>query len=460
LFIVTSSHCLSALSPINGQILTQFCPNIEIPSSLLSPAFLSKREFRLNQIFAHPEKISYNKPFPILAGSMKDLEGTETEIPFILFISIQNRLISFNELKPILSFPHSGGHDGVNGGVLTSPLARQQESYFVYSFDPVTALFTLTTLSPLSTVPSTSFILDLTKNFPSSASSSYSHSLHMVSSTGQAVIHICSQPSLLSTLTHPSPSQTCVLIGIQSSQSALKAQVLHSCSGPHVSVIYEEDLSILKSGSVKNILCLSSAASSDEVEKGEMTIQLTLVTPPSSPTSAQYTLTQSSFTSALLPSSSSSLSHLSFTTYLSKSTNSDLVSQPTIKLFLQTSPGLLMLFQQGRGVRWTREESLTRVRHGIILDNTAAVLETEGLTSLPSLQKRLKMQFEDLKMKLFSFQTSFESIPLTVSSLVHENLPPQLAASLMPSFRPQKKAVDVNVDLFGFNKISVQLTSR
>jgi hypothetical protein len=30
----------------------------------------------------------------------------------------------------------------------------------------------------------------------------------------------------------------------------------------------------------------------------------------------------------------------------------------------------------------------------------------------------------------------------------------------MPSFRPQKKAVDVNVDLFGFNKISVQLTSR
>jgi hypothetical protein len=497
LFILTSSQCLYALSPINGHILTRFCPNDEIPTSLTIPSLPStispshSREFILSHLFPHPEKVAYNKPFPILAGSIllerEDLEETasKTEIEFILYMTVTNRMISFTEMK-FISYPthtEENKSDGINrvaslviaatsssSTSSSSSLTYQQQKFFFYSFDSTTTLFNLitseTSIGAGDTVVST---LNLSTSFATtSSSSSFTHSLHMMS-TGQSVVHICSSPQSIST----SSSQSCVIIGIDFSSSkdtprSLIAQVLHTCRGHHVSVVYESDLSVSKSGSMKNILCVSfspSSTSSDE-------IQLTLITPPSSSSSSssnQFTVTHSSLTVTALPSllsssSSSSLSHLSYSTYLSKSltdssSSSSSSSSTLIKLFLQTSSGQLFLFQQGRGLRWSRDESLARVRQGVILDNTA-ILDNQGLTTIPSFHRRLELQLEDLKSKLFSLQTSFQSIPHTISSLVHESLPPHLAASLMPSFRPQKKEVDVNVDLFGFNKISIQLTSR
>lgn len=418
-------NCFFAISPLQGQIVSQLCPNIEIPSSLVTPVITNK-DFRLSHVISHPEPVPYNKPYPILSGSLEASSGKE-KLDFVLSISIGNRAVSLVEIATLPTEKHD-----VN---TKSRIGYQPAKFFSYFFDPESLKFTVITLSN----PPTTFMLDLSAKFSRSENIRYEVSLH-TSVFETSVVQICQKSDLM----FSTASQSCVFLSIEKgADNSFIAREIHSFQGQIYTSI-EADYSKSKSGVIKNILCLSmSSAASD--------IHLTLITLHPS---GQHLVTHSTFSRAILPGPLSTFSHLSFSTYLSKTT-----SDAVVKLLIQDSAGTLALIQQGRGVRWTREESLSRVRQGVILDNPAT-LENKGLTSIPAFEKRLQLQIEDLKSKLTSFQTSIQSIPETVSTLVHDSLPPNLATSLMPNFKASKKAVDFNVELFGFNKISVQLTSR
>lgn len=373
----------------------------------------------MSTIISHPGKILYNKPYPILTGSLESSNG-ESKFHFALSISISNRALAFADLS---IFPAEG----------QQKIGFQQQKYFSYFFNPQDAKFTLTTLAN----PPVVFVVDLSSKL-SSTNSAYEISLHN-SVFETSIVQICQKSDMSPTF------QSCVFLSIEKgSDDSLFAREIHSFRDGHYYTSLEEDYSQGKSGIVKNILSLS-------VPLGSTDVHLALVT---THPSGQHTVTRSTFTRSLFPGIHSSLSHLSFSTYQSKSS-----SETIVKLLVQSSSGALSLMQQGRGVRWTREEGLSRVRQGVILDNPTT-LENKGLTSIPTFEQRLQLQVEDLKSKIASLHSSIQSIPQTISALIYESLPPNMAASLMPNFKAPRKAVDVNVELFGFNKISVQLTSR
>jgi hypothetical protein len=487
LLFVLYHDCFFTISPLKGQIFTQFCPNLEIPSHLMTSTTTamitdatptdstsaSKKQFVLSQVIPHSQKVIYNQPHPILIGSLQS-NGRKTK-DFTLSISIQNRVVTLTDLTPLTSSSSSSVGAPRAGYSLTSFHSLHQ-SFYSSSFHAKEMTISLASAS--STLPASAsssasvFTLNLSSTLGSGRRNGEEvkdkdftirthHTLF-----GNSVMEICSRSSVTFAV-----DQICVFLGIQQEtqkdgqgegQGEGKGEVswvateLQSCHGHLVYTTAEEDFSSsMKSGVMKNFICLSLPSAG----AGVANVQLTVITPTAT---GKYSVAHSTPSSSLL--SHLSLSHLSLSTYRSKTT-----SELHPKLLIQSSSGTLSLVQQGLGgatgtagawgVRWSREESLAHVRQGVILDNTA-VLDHKGLTSVPNFQTRLKLQLEDVKSKLMNFHSSLHSIPSTTLALVHDMLPPPLAASLMPTYQPPKKEIDVNVDLFGFNKMSVQLTSR
>lgn len=180
---------------------------------------------------------------------------------------------------------------------------------------------------------------------------------------------------------------------VSNTNSSLKAKEVYSCEDNQLYVSYEKDYTHSKSDHIKNILCFKSSTSTSS------NIEFSLLSPTSSD---KYSVKHFSFSNATYSHLLKSPAHFTFSTYVSQ-ISTDVV----VKIISQNSLGTLSLIQQNKALKWIREESLSRVRQGIILDNTA-ILDTQGLTNIPNFKKRLELQVTDIKVSYSLFLFKFE----------------------------------------------------
>lgn len=135
---------------------------------------------------------------------------------------------------------------------------------------------------------------------------------------------------------------------------------------------------------------------------------------------------------------------------------------------LLVSSQLTLYYANNNKLKWIRDESLSKTKDMVLVEHGNAILEhVSHKEIIPDLNTRLQMQKQDIQNLVASFSHFASNFKFTLHDLLVDMVPPEFH-SLVPSFGSdakidQERKLDKkkeDADRFGFDKVSIQLTSR